>query len=51
VFPYFLIVCILIPISFYYLYKEENYLWNHSLWHVVSAYICIFSILTFYMGK
>jgi hypothetical protein len=51
VFPYFLIVCLLIPISFYYFSKKNNYIWNHSLWHVVSAYICTFSILTFYVGR
>lgn len=49
--PYFLIVCILIPISFYFWLQKTRYSWNHSLWHIVSAYICIFSILTFYFGK
>lgn len=49
--PHFLMVCILIPVSFYFWFQKTSYTWNHSLWHITSAYICIFSILTFYLGN
>jgi len=47
---HFLLVCVLIPTSFYFLFKKDRYYWNHSLWHIVSAYICVFSLLTYFVG-
>lgn len=47
---HFLLVCILIPTSFYFLFKQDRYYWNHSLWHISSAYICVSSLLTYFVA-
>lgn len=41
------LVALLIPVSFFFLYRKGNYTYNHSMWHLVSAYICTFSILSY----
>ena len=53
VFPYFAIVLALILADSYFYFREErmNYPLGHSLWHLFSALITVFSILTFIKGS
>jgi hypothetical protein len=48
--PYFGIVCILIPVSIYFIKRREHKDFNHSMWHITSALICTVSLMTYYFG-
>ena len=41
------IILALIALSFYFKRSKENYYFNHSLWHIFSAGVCIFCLITF----
>jgi hypothetical protein len=47
--PYsvFAILSALIALFFYYRRSKHDYYFNHSLWHVFSAGVCIFCLITF----
>ena len=37
----------LIALFFYFRRSEQNYYKNHSLWHIFSAGVCVFCLITF----
>ncbi len=41
------ILCALIALFFYFRRAKRDYYLNHSLWHVFSAGVCIFCLMTF----
>lgn len=47
--PYSIIAVIfaLVALFFYYRKAKHDYYFNHSLWHVFSALVCLFCLLTF----
>jgi hypothetical protein len=47
--PYsiFAIICALIALIFYFKQNSKSYNIDHSMWHIFSALVCIFCLLTF----
>jgi uncharacterized membrane protein len=47
--PYsiFAVLCALIALFFYFRRSKHDYYFNHSLWHVFSAGVCLFCLMTF----
>jgi uncharacterized membrane protein len=45
------IIFALIALFFYFLKSKRNYYMNHSLWHIFSAGICIFCLVTFILAN
>ncbi len=41
------ILCALIALFFYFRRSKYDYYFNHSLWHVFSAGVCVFCLMTF----
>jgi len=50
--PYsaFAVICAIIAISFYFQRLENDYGFNHSMWHIFSAGVCTFCLLTFILS-
>ena len=47
--PYSLLAILsaLIALFFYFYRSKHDYYFNHSLWHIFSALVCIFCLMTF----
>lgn len=41
------VICALCALFFYFRKNEENYYFNHSIWHILSAGVCFCCLLTF----
>jgi len=41
------VIFALTALYFYFKKSKRDYFWNHSLWHIFSAGVCIFCLLTF----
>lgn len=41
------LLCALVALFFYFRRSKHDYYFNHSLWHIFSAGVCIFCLLTF----
>ncbi len=41
------ILCVFLALLFYFRRSKHDYYFNHSLWHVFSAGVCLFCLMTF----
>ena len=45
--PFFYMALLLVPLSFYFLWNKDKNKYYFPLWHVVSVFITLFSLLSF----